>query len=207
MKTIELIFVLSASVAVCFCYSPFHKQYTGQTPNNQATWANQWSSPIDNSNSNRTLSGGIGTNAFEVMFQWNIMEFAFPSQQLRAQAISTGQFIPENVAPLGIAVTENRVFVSTPRWNDGIPASLSSIQLPAFSQSPALEPYPSWAAQTPTTNPDCSRLLSVYRMTIDECGRLFVIDSGIVNALTNLQQLCPPKIVAYDLATDEQGTN
>lgn len=34
-----------------------------------------------------------------------------------------------------------------------------------------------------------------------------MIDSGIVNALTNLQQLCPPKIVAYDLATDQQVLN
>lgn len=41
-------------------------------------------------------------------------------------------------------------------------------------------------------------------MVIDECNRLWVIDSGIVNALTNLQQLCPPKIVAFDLATDAQ---
>lgn len=92
------------------------------------------------------------------------MEFAFPTQAARAQAIATGAFIPENVAPLGIAVTPNRIFVSTPRWNDGIPASLSTIRIPAFTQSPALEPYPNWAAHTSTSNPDCLRLLSVYRM-------------------------------------------
>jgi Major royal jelly protein len=77
--------------------------------------------------------------------------------------------------------------------------------MPAYTQSPALVPYPNWAAHTSTTNPDCSRLLSVYRLALDrQCGRLFVIDSGIVNALTNLAQLCPPKIVAFDLATDQQ---
>lgn len=192
--------LLVSFLSLSSCYSPFHKQTFGQSKKNGPA---QWTSQAIEAN-NRSLAGGIGTNVFDVMFQWNIMEFAYPSQQQRAIAISNGQFIPENVAPLGIAVSEDRVFVTTPRWNLGIPASLSSIQLPAYTQSPALEPYPNWAAHTSTTNPDCSRLLSVYRMAIDECGRLFVIDSGIINALTNLQQLCPPKIVAFDLATDQQ---
>lgn len=44
----------------------------------------------------------------------------------------------------------------------------------------------------------------IFLQAVDECGRLFIVDSGIVNALTNLQQLCPPKIVVFDLATDQQ---
>lgn len=195
------VLILFVCISFAVCYSPFNKQSFGPKPSGQVPFSNQWTSA---SNANRTLSGGIGTNAFEVMFQWNIMEFAYPTQQLRAQAVASGQYIPENAAPLGLAVSPDRVFVTTPRWNLGIPASLSSIDLPAFTQSPALEPYPNWAAHTSTTNPDCTRLLSVYRLTIDECGRLFVIDSGIINALTSLQQLCPPKIVAFDLATDQQ---
>lgn len=204
MNIKSLVLVLAAIISQGCCYSPFHKQHVGQKRSGASSWANQWPTSSNLNISNKTLLGGIGSNAFEVMFQWNIMEFAFPSQQQRAQALASRQFIPENVAPLGIAVSNDRIFVTTPRWNDGIPASLSTIQLPAYVQSPALEPYPNWAAHTSTTNPDCTRLLSVYRMAIDECGRLFVIDSGVVNALTNLQQLCPPKIVAFDLLTDEQ---
>ena len=205
MKIFNSLFVFLVVLTVVHCYSPFHKQHFGQPRSEQSQWANPWTQ-VDSSNANnRSLSGGIGTDVFETMFQWNIMEFAYPSQQLRAQAISNGQYVPENAAPLGLAVTDDKVFVTTPRWNLGIPASLSIIRLPAYSQSPALEPYPNWAAHTSTTNPDCSRLLSVYRLALDEtCGRLFVIDSGIINALTNLQQLCPPKIVAFDLASDQQ---
>lgn len=204
MKIFEALFVFLVIISIASCYSPFHKQYI-QPRGEQSLWANPWA-PLEAYNvNNRSLDGGIGTDVFETMFQWNIMEFAYPSQQLRAQAISTGQFIPQNVAPLGIAVTDDKVFVTTPRWNLGIPASLSTIQLPAYSQSPALEPYPNWAAHTSTTNPDCTKLLSVYRLALDEtCGRLFVIDSGIINALTSLQQLCPPKIVAFNLANDQQ---
>jgi hypothetical protein len=210
MKSLLVLFLTASSVCFVYGYSPFNKQRIGQYRSASTAW-NSWSAPNSlttaSSDANRTLQGGIGVNAFETMFQWNIMEFAFPSQQARAQAIASGQYIPENAAPLGIATSADRIFVSTPRWNLGIPASLSVINLPAFTQSPALEPYPNWDAHTSTTNPDCSRLLSVYRHTIDECGRLFMIDAGIVNALTNLQQLCPPKIVAYDLNTDQQVLN
>lgn len=205
----KIFLVLSAVIALVSCYSPFNKQRIGPNrtgPPRDIQWTNQWQS-APNDGQNASLSGGVGTNVFDVMFQWNIMEFAYPTQQQRAAAIRSGAFIPENVAPLGIAVSRDRVFVTTPRWNDGIPASLSTITLPAFSQSPALEPYPSWDAHTSTTNPDCTRLLSVYRLAIDECNRLWVIDSGIVNALTNLQQLCPPKIVAFDLATNQVVVN
>lgn len=224
MKTFQLIFLLECAVIV-IASSPFNKQQIGQNRNGPLPWTSQWTNAaslqfaqnpfqqfvpnqlqqIDRKN--LTLSGGIGTNVFDVIFQWNIMDFVYPSPNQRAQAISNGQFIPENVVPLGIAVNNDRVFVTTPRWNLGIPASLSVIQLPAFDQSPALIPYPDWNAHTSTTNPDCSRLLSVYRLAIDECNRLWIIDSGIINAITNLQQLCPPKIVAYDLRTNTQVVN
>jgi hypothetical protein len=65
------------------------------------------------------LQGGLGTNVFDVMFQWNIIDFEYPTPQARANAIAARQFIPQNVVPLGIAVNVNRVFVSTPRWSDG----------------------------------------------------------------------------------------
>lgn len=68
---------------------------------------------------NGTLQGGLGTNAFDIMFQWNIMDFEYPSPQARSNAIATRQFIPQNVIPLGIAVNGDRIFVSTPRWNEG----------------------------------------------------------------------------------------
>lgn len=138
------------------------------------------------------------------------MEFAYPTQEARDEAINVGDYIPENAAPLCIAATPNRIFVSTPRWNKAIPASLSTISLPAFSKSPALEPYPDWSSHittTSTTNPDCTKIVSVYRQAIDECGRLFVVDTGFVHALIGAEQLCPPKILVYDLNTDELIVN
>ncbi|XP_034248212.1 protein yellow-like [Thrips palmi] len=39
-------------------------------------------------------------------------------------------------------------------------------------------------------------------MTADECGRLWVIDSGAVDAIGDIRVVCPPQIVIFDLNTD-----
>lgn len=62
-----------------------------------------------------------------------------------------------------------------------------------------LRPYPNWAAQK---QGDCRALQYVWSMEIDpNTGLMYVIDSGRVAAQLNL---CPAKIVVYDLNTDEQ---
>lgn len=118
-------------------------------------------------------------------------------------------FIPQNNLPLGIEVWRDRLFVSMPRWKQGVPATLATLPLPADekNRSPPMMPYPSWSDQSSVNNPDCSKLMSVYRMHIDECERLWVIDSGIVNATILPNQICPPKIVAFDLKTDRIVVN
>lgn len=113
-------------------------------------------------------------------------------------------FIPENNVPLGIDVHHSRLFITTPRWKNGVPATLNKIAYPSSELSPSLQPYPHWSAHSSIVNPDCSKLISVYRTFIDECERLWVIDAGAINPSTNLTQICPPKIVVYDLRNDQQ---
>jgi len=106
-------------------HSPFNKHYVGQQQNRNTnlpwTLQSQQATPqsFPPERRNGTLQGGFGTNAFDVMFQWNIMDFEYPSPQARSNAIATRQFIPQNVIPLGIAVNVDRIFISTPRWNEG----------------------------------------------------------------------------------------
>ena len=90
-----------------------------------------------------------------------------------------------------------------PRWKDGVPASLGYVPYPPQETSPAIIPYPNWSAHGNPYQPDCQKLISVYRISIDQCNRMWVIDAGIVNATGSSNQVCPPKIVAFDLATDE----
>ncbi|XP_068153096.1 dopaminechrome tautomerase [Drosophila tropicalis] len=140
---------------------------------------------------------------FTVVNEWKYLDFEYPTFVRRQRAISNGEFVPKNNLPLGIDMYRNRLFITTPRWRDGVPASLSTVPYPAIETSPNLHPYPNWEAHGDPFNPDCSKLISVYRTAIDSCQRLWLIDSGIVNATISLRQICPPKIVAFDLTTDQ----
>lgn len=104
-------FVLLTFVAFSYAHSPFNKQFTHHRSVNQ-----NWS---QNFVKNGTIQGGVGTNAFDTIFQWNIMDYEYPSPQARANAIAAQQFIPENVVPLGVAASVDRIFVTTPRWKEG----------------------------------------------------------------------------------------
>ncbi|XP_055691201.1 protein yellow-like [Lutzomyia longipalpis] len=98
---------------------------------------------------------------------------------------------------------KNRLFISIPRWTVGNPASLTSIDLPSRDMSPLLRPYPNWESHTTPTNPDCRKIMSVFRIHIDPCGRLWALDAGLVNTTTNFNHVCPPKILIFDLETDQ----
>lgn len=105
--------------------------------------------------------------------------------------------------PLGVDVFRNRIFLTLPRWKSGVPFSLGWLPYPPVEASPAVRAYPSFEAHSPVAQPDCYRLMSVYRLAIDECDRLWIIDAGVVNATILPNPVCPPKIVVIDLKTDQ----
>lgn len=117
--------------------------------------------------------------------------------------VNCSKFIPGNAVPLGIDIYDKRLFITTPRWKDGVPASIGTVPYPSFEISPVIKPYPHWEAQGDPYNPDCTKLISVYRTFVDVCKRLWMVDSGIVNPTVAINQICPPKIVVYDLRTDK----
>ncbi|KAJ6634249.1 Protein yellow, partial [Pseudolycoriella hygida] len=134
-----------------------------------------------------------------LVYQWKILDFQYPSSAHRARAIASGDFIPENNLPLGVdASAGDRLFVTMPRWKNGVPASLAWLPLPPVYRNPPLMPYPDWSFHGNPDAPDCSKLMSVYRLWIDE-----VLDAGIVNATIKINPVCPPKIVVFDLRTDQ----
>lgn len=52
-------------------------------------------------------------------YSWNQLDFAFPNERLKEQAIASGDYIPQNALPVGIEHYGNRLFVTVPRWRDG----------------------------------------------------------------------------------------
>lgn len=64
-----------------------------------------------------------------VAFEWKVLDFLYPSEDARREAISSSSFIPENNIPVGVEVSGDRLFMTIPRWKNGVPASLAYISL------------------------------------------------------------------------------
>ncbi|KAF4526882.1 hypothetical protein B566_EDAN013793 [Ephemera danica] len=135
------------------------------------------------------------------VYNWAQFDFQYPNDVARQEAIESGSFIPVNSsAPASLEVYGNRVFISLPRWKNGVPATLSTVPFPSDTPSPLLSPYPDWEANR---QGNCDGLTSVYRMQVDKCNRLWVLDTGTVNSFVNAENICPVQIVVFDLLTDE----
>lgn len=46
-------------------------------------------------------------------------------------------------------------------------------------------------------------IISTFRIRVDECDRLWVMDTGLADILGNPKQLAPPALVIFDLKTDQ----
>lgn len=65
----------------------------------------------------------------QLKYQWKEIDFQYPTLEEHRNAIDNQTFIPQNVIPVGLEVYENRLFVTLPRWKNGVPASLAYINL------------------------------------------------------------------------------
>ncbi|XP_062547215.1 major royal jelly protein 1-like [Armigeres subalbatus] len=137
--------------------------------------------------------------------QWNSLDFVFSSPREREEALASKRFIHANCIPLDMDVDYNsnsirsRVFITVPRFIEGIPATLGTISQQQGASGPLIEPYPNAAIQATPEDGRCQGIVSVFRTTIDECNRLWVVDTGKIGD----RRICLPKIVAFDLRTDQ----
>lgn len=116
-------------------------------------------------------------------------------------------------------------------WKAGVASSLNYIKIDENKQqSPILTPYPSWdankidsdgprevgvvertgghdsAAQATVSNvalANNASIISTFRIRVDECDRLWVMDSGLADILGEPKQIAPPALVIFDLNTDQ----
>ncbi|XP_058443020.1 protein yellow [Malaya genurostris] len=143
------------------------------------------------------------TTKLQERYNWRQLDFVFPNQQLKQQALASGDYVPTNGLPVGIERWQNKLFVSVPRWKDGIPATLNYIDMNQTpSGSPPLIPYPDWASNVAG---DCENgLNTVYRIKADKCDRLWLLDTGTVGIGNTTQQLCPYALNIIDLKTNRR---
>lgn len=139
-----------------------------------------------------------------VAYQWKEIDFEFPTAAERQEAIASKRYIPENVIPVGLEVYKKRLFLTLPRWKEGIPASLGYINLnETTTQSPRLHPYPSWSAhKRSSSETEAPEIVSPFRIRADRCGRLWVLDTGVEELLGNATVTSPTSLLVYDLHND-----
>lgn len=116
------------------------------------------------------------------------------------------------------------------RWKSGVASSLNYIKI-SDEKSPVLYPYPSWEANELPTEAGTTEsnnnygggrtdakaaekaenvleknnatIISTFRIRIDECDRLWVMDSGLADILGSPKQWAPNSIAVFDLNTDK----
>ncbi|XP_069685295.1 dopaminechrome tautomerase [Periplaneta americana] len=138
----------------------------------------------------------VGEQIFETLYEWNLLSYDLPANG----------YVPQNNLFTGLEVYWDRIFLALPNLRSGVPATLTWLPRPDSPQasyidkSPALQPYPGWEWQGTAGN--CTGLVSVYRIRVDRCNRLWVLDSGVITTLDNFSPVCPPKIFVFDLKTD-----
>ncbi|XP_036320204.1 protein yellow [Rhagoletis pomonella] len=134
-------------------------------------------------------------------YSWTQLDFAFPNPGLKQQALASGDYVPQNALPVGVEHWGNRLFVTVPRWRDGIPATLTYINMDhSLTGSPELIPYPDWRSNTAG---DCANsITTAYRIKADECGRLWVLDTGTVGIGNTTTNPCPYAVNVFDLQTN-----
>ncbi|CAH1241564.1 Hypp6372 [Branchiostoma lanceolatum] len=125
-----------------------------------------------------------------LVYQWASLDYDWPDDATRQSAIDEGRYVPENIIATGIKVHGPVVYLTTPRWRDGVPASLSSVVETSGGRA-VLRPFPSWEMNQLG---NCSALQSVQSMEVDPLGRMWIADVG---------GACAPKLIIYDIKTDD----
>ncbi|KAF2896260.1 hypothetical protein ILUMI_09915 [Ignelater luminosus] len=152
-----------------------------------------------------SLEKGSALQRLRVYYQWDILDYTYSTLEERVDAIYAKKFVPENNLPFGIEVWKDKIFITVPRWREGVPATLNYVTINDFMQerykSPALTPYPSWKANEAG---NCREgLTTVHRIRKDRCNRLWVLDTGTFGLGNNTRHLCPYTLNVIDLNTDE----
>ena len=63
------------------------------------------------------------------IFNWKIIEFSFENETQKQSMIENGLYTKGNAIPTSIALWSDKLFVTTPRFKFGVPASLSYVNI------------------------------------------------------------------------------
>ncbi|KAJ8984322.1 hypothetical protein NQ317_012541 [Molorchus minor] len=124
------------------------------------------------------------------LIEWTGGQFDWPNSATKSIYKSTGRYIPKHIIATRAQVFKDDIFVALPRYKPGVPVTLARIGLKQKGCEAVMMPFPCWATQDEA---DSNALQSVVDIYLDENNILWVLDSGVVNTLTEPIRKCPPK--------------
>lgn len=146
-------------------------------------------------------------NRFKVIFEWNYINFTWPSADALQDAITSGKYIPEHNHISGVKQFEDYLYITVPRMKNGVPATLTRIPYnpkDSVNTAPLLEPYPSWEINV---EGDCNSLQNVQNVEIDTKGYLYILDGGRTQTLVKSpSNICRPRLIIYDTKLNQTVT-
>ncbi|CAH0546393.1 unnamed protein product [Brassicogethes aeneus] len=150
-----------------------------------------------------------GVQKLETVFEWKQVEFAWPSEEAKANAIKEGHYIPANNLPLGLDRWKDKLFITVPKWKAGVASTLNYVSLNnQNNKTPLLIPYPDWKSNTISKENiekgiEDNQIVSTFRLRVDPCDRLWVMDTGVEDMRGSPRQVAKPALVVFDLNTDK----
>ncbi|XP_026317823.1 protein yellow-like, partial [Hyposmocoma kahamanoa] len=122
---------------------------------------------------------GLGAKSnLRVIRQWAELEFAFPDEETKQVALTKRHYVPGNSVPIDVDVQHrqgilpSRIFITIPRFDEGRPVTLGTVDEMGYISG---YPHYSWHENQ---GQNCEGITSVFRTAIDECNRLWVMDTG-----------------------------
>ncbi|XP_011291279.2 major royal jelly protein 1 [Musca domestica] len=141
----------------------------------------------------------------EIVFEGNALEFDFPSEEEKQAALKDGRYKPNNILPIDVDVyspsdgSRTQVFMTIPRFDRGPPYSLARVRNEPGQSGIKLEAYPDYSWHS-SYGANCKGLASVYRVMIDPCNRMWILDSGEIGR----NHTCSPQIVVFDIPSHRE---
>ncbi|XP_022921094.2 protein yellow-like [Onthophagus taurus] len=148
---------------------------------------------VNESNENARLQRKRGVERFEVIYDWNYVNFTWLNADDYNLAIINGKYIPANNVISNVKFYRDKMYVALPRLFKGTPVTLAVMTNSGkYENNKLLKPYPSWKMNSLD---HCAALQNVYSMEIDKYGVMWVLDGVRITNGTK----CPPKLVLLDL--------
>uniref|UniRef100_A0A0C9RW01 Y_5 protein n=1 Tax=Fopius arisanus TaxID=64838 RepID=A0A0C9RW01_9HYME len=131
--------------------------------------------------------------------QWTGGNVDWPCSSTECLYKNGGKYINKNMISTRAVIYNNEAILAFPRFKKGVPLTLGIIPLDCKTGEPSVSPYPSWSLQE---EGNCGALQSVVDLFLDPQNVLWVLDTGIIDALEETPvRKCPPKVVAINVRT------